>query len=278
MEESFSKWTRLMLRYPLIVLAVGTSLTLASCLPIKYIRITTDPVELWSAPTSKARVQKDFFDTNFAPFYRTTQVIIRNLNETGFDYEIDNKTYAISSIFEQNFLTKVFRLENEILSLIPPESDVTLKDICFDPLDNGECVVQSPPQWFQGNLSRLELKSSDEHISYTYINHIKACMDSPYSLDDGLSFHLSCLASFGGPAFPNVALGGFDVKDTGSPSDSELFKSTRAIITILINNHKDPKKNVAAMKWEATFINFMQNLNKTEYGDLDVSFFSEVRF
>ncbi|XP_074598752.1 NPC intracellular cholesterol transporter 1-like isoform X2 [Brevipalpus obovatus] len=273
LEESFSKWTRLVLKYPLVVLAVATSITLASCLPIKYIRITTDPIELWSAPTSKARVQKDFFDTNFAPFYRTTQVIIRNINETGFDYEINNKTYPISSIFEQNFLAKVFNLENEILGLIAPNSNISLKDICFDPLDNRECMVQSLPQWFQGDLTKLELFNSS--TNYTYINHIKACLDSPYSPDDGLDFKVPCLASYGGPAYPNVALGGFKVKEPGNPSDSELFESSRTIITIVINNHKNPKENEAAMEWEAEFIRFMQNLDKEKYGDFDVSFFSE---
>lgn len=41
---------------------------------IKYLKITTDPVELWAAPNSRSRIEKDFFDKNFEPFYRIEQV------------------------------------------------------------------------------------------------------------------------------------------------------------------------------------------------------------
>lgn len=40
-------------------------------------QITTDPVELWASPTSRTRLDKDYFDSNFSPFYRTTQIIIQ---------------------------------------------------------------------------------------------------------------------------------------------------------------------------------------------------------
>lgn len=41
---------------------------------IIYLKITTDPVELWAAPNSRSRVEKDFFDSKFEPFYRIEQV------------------------------------------------------------------------------------------------------------------------------------------------------------------------------------------------------------
>lgn len=43
---------------------------------LKDIKLTTDPVELWSAPNSRARQEKEFHDTYFDPFYRTNQVIL----------------------------------------------------------------------------------------------------------------------------------------------------------------------------------------------------------
>jgi hypothetical protein len=39
-----------------------------------YLKVTTDPIELWASPASRSRVEKDFFDSNFRPFYRTSQV------------------------------------------------------------------------------------------------------------------------------------------------------------------------------------------------------------
>jgi len=44
---------------------------------IKYINVTTDPVELWASPHSRSRVEREYFDSHFEPFYRTEQVIIR---------------------------------------------------------------------------------------------------------------------------------------------------------------------------------------------------------
>lgn len=49
-------------------------------------RITTDPVELWSDPHSQARREKDYFDTHFGPFFRTEQLIITAPNSSGEIY------------------------------------------------------------------------------------------------------------------------------------------------------------------------------------------------
>lgn len=44
---------------------------------IVYLKITTDPVELWAAPLSQSRLEKDYFDSHFRPFYRTEQIFFR---------------------------------------------------------------------------------------------------------------------------------------------------------------------------------------------------------
>lgn len=43
------------------------------------LQITTDPVELWASPVSQSRVEKDFFDTRFQPFYRSEQIFLKNV-------------------------------------------------------------------------------------------------------------------------------------------------------------------------------------------------------
>lgn len=50
---------------------------MAMCHGVMYIKITTDPINLWSAPTSQSRIEKNYFDTRFQPFFRTEQVCIR---------------------------------------------------------------------------------------------------------------------------------------------------------------------------------------------------------
>lgn len=43
------------------------------------LEVTTDPVEIWAAPESRSRIEKDYFDTYFQPFYRTEQVFIKTV-------------------------------------------------------------------------------------------------------------------------------------------------------------------------------------------------------
>src|SRR5690606_5556727 len=41
-------------------------------------QVETDPVRLWVSPTSDAAMEKQFFDDNFGPFYRTQQAFLMN--------------------------------------------------------------------------------------------------------------------------------------------------------------------------------------------------------
>jgi Niemann-Pick C1 protein len=52
-------------QYPFLVLLLGTLVIAGlSCGLVKF-QVTTDPVKLWSAKSSIARQQKDYFDTHF---------------------------------------------------------------------------------------------------------------------------------------------------------------------------------------------------------------------
>lgn len=61
-------------------------LVAASSSGLFYMRITTDPVELWSSPTSQARQEKSYFDSQFGPFFRTAQLIITTPVDEPFMY------------------------------------------------------------------------------------------------------------------------------------------------------------------------------------------------
>jgi len=69
-------------RHPSLVILGSLVVVVASSGGLVYMRITTDPVELWSSPASQARQEKDYFDSHFGPFFRTAQLIITTpLNE-----------------------------------------------------------------------------------------------------------------------------------------------------------------------------------------------------
>jgi Niemann-Pick C1 protein len=46
------------------------------------LQITTDPVELWANPTSRSRMEKDYFDEKFSPFFRTNQIFAKPKNQS----------------------------------------------------------------------------------------------------------------------------------------------------------------------------------------------------
>lgn len=65
---------------------MATAIVVAFSVGLKSIELTTDPVELWSAPSSRARKEKDFHDTYFDPFFRTNQVILTAPGRQGHIY------------------------------------------------------------------------------------------------------------------------------------------------------------------------------------------------
>lgn len=66
-------------KYPSIVLFTSSYIILGLSYGITYLSITSDPIEIWAAPTSRARLEKDYFDSHFQPFYRTEQVYIKSV-------------------------------------------------------------------------------------------------------------------------------------------------------------------------------------------------------
>jgi hypothetical protein len=40
------------------------------CSGVTQLTLTVDPIKLWAAPTSRARIERDFFEQTFRPFYR----------------------------------------------------------------------------------------------------------------------------------------------------------------------------------------------------------------
>ena len=155
------------------------------CGGIYFFKLTTDPVKLWSSPTSRARLEKNYFDQNFGPFYRTEQVIIRPKHMFG-SYSMTIKgiysPVSFGPVFTSGVLTEVFYLQNNLSSITVNGSNgsvVTLNDICFKPLspDNNNCTIESVINYFQNNLTRLQYFEADD-FGFQNINassHIHYC-------------------------------------------------------------------------------------------------------
>uniref|UniRef100_A0A915HZA5 Niemann-Pick C1 N-terminal domain-containing protein n=1 Tax=Romanomermis culicivorax TaxID=13658 RepID=A0A915HZA5_ROMCU len=210
MESACYKWGRMCTRHPALVFLFGLSVSILCSLGIYHLHITTDPVALWSSPSSQGRMEKDYYDQNFGPFYRTAQIIIVPNNQSTFKPS-DEKDIIFGPAFRKELL---HQLQTSIENLVGEYNgrNVTLKSICVRPLypDSEECLVQSPLGWFQNSHKNLDKVVEDEETldSFTYADHLLACIESP-TLTNDTKLNMSCLAPYGGPIFPYVAMGNF---------------------------------------------------------------------
>ena len=92
----------------LFVIATGCGIIL--------LEMTTDPVELWATPLSRSRIEKDFFDSNFGPFYRIEQIIIES-KLIGPSELIDGEYIEFGSAFNKAFMLDVLELQKGIESM-----------------------------------------------------------------------------------------------------------------------------------------------------------------
>ncbi len=92
------------------------------------LRLTTDPIELWAAPTSRSRIEKTFFDETFRPFYRTQQVIVKALGQP-FNYtDLFGDTVKFGPVFHKDFMLALLDLQQDIEAIESP-SGVKLVDV-----------------------------------------------------------------------------------------------------------------------------------------------------
>lgn len=72
--------------------------------------VTTDPVELWASPHSWSRIEREYFDRHFEPFYRNEQIIITSVG-------LPNVSIITLRIFTPFLCRKIYFLLQYIESL-----------------------------------------------------------------------------------------------------------------------------------------------------------------
>ena len=203
----FTWWGTFAARHPLPVILVSIGLVGGLCTGITMLEVTTDPIELWASPTSRSRVEKDFFDSEFRPFYRTAIVIVKALHnpEVGMDYinikGITGQPYKFSPMFNPKFLNAVLDLQKSIegIEAVYQESTtLDLTDVCFKPLEvapgdlfggssaNGNCSINSIWAYWQDDAEHL-IRTGDcgdncggiNRTELNYLDHFIDCTKNP---------------------------------------------------------------------------------------------------
>ncbi|XP_073981176.1 NPC intracellular cholesterol transporter 1 homolog 1b-like [Rhodnius prolixus] len=261
----FLKWGKVVARHPMLTLFITSWIAAIACYGVQFTNITTDPVEIWAAPSSQSRREKDYFDSTFGPFYRTEQIFLKSKRLHKINHTTSGGVLEFGPVFNTEFLLVVLDLQKKI------EAIPGLVEICFAPLSNGpkakklsQCTIQSVWGYFQNDVSLFN-ETHKDYYNYTinYLDKLYKCFQNSLSVD--------CLAPYGGNVEPALAVGGY--LDFG---ENSFEKAEAIVITYIISNSLDQKKLQPALDWEARFIDFMQNWSISEKPDfIDVAFRSE---
>ncbi|KAM6156387.1 NPC1-like intracellular cholesterol transporter 1 [Erethizon dorsatum] len=278
----FESWGRRVASWPLTVLTVSLVGVLALASGLIFVELTMDPVELWSAPKSQARQEKEFHDQHFGPFFRTNQVFLTATNRSNYRYDsllLGPKTF--SGILSLDLLLELLDLQERLqhLQVWSPEAqrNVSLQDVCYAPLNPhntslSDCCVNSLLQYFQNNRTLLLLTANQTLAGQTaqvdWRDHFLYCANAPLTFKDGTALALSCMADYGAPVFPFLAIGGYQGKDY---SEAEAL-----IMTFSLNNYPADDPRLAQAKlWEEAFVQELQAFQRRMAGTFQVAFMAE---
>ncbi|KAL1494367.1 hypothetical protein ABEB36_009976 [Hypothenemus hampei] len=274
LQKSFEKWGTFCAQRPWLVLFFGACLVMTLGHGIKYLKVTTDPVELWASPTSRSRIEKEYYDSHFDPFYRNEQIIIRarNLSKIIHPTSLGNMTFGPA--FNDTFLKEVLNLQQQIIN-IGEGTDFSFDKVCFAPLRRPEdeatmdqCLVQSIWGYFQNDMDNFDQTSTDDAgFELNYLDFIMQCTANPYNPD--------CLAPYGGPVDPAIALGGFLKPGQNLAKNPSYEDASAVILTFLVSNYHNKTKIQPAMEWEMRFVEFMKNYTANVSDYLDIAFTTE---
>jgi Niemann-Pick C1 protein len=213
-DAAFGRLGSICARYPGIV--IGSSILLVGLLSLGWINfsIETDPVRLWVSPSSAAAEEKQFYDSNFGPFYRAQQAFLVN----------DTNPGGPGPVLSYETLSWWFRVENLVQRISASKGGVTYDDVCFKPTGDA-CVTQSISGYFPGGLGDLDPK--------TWQKRVEHCTDSP----------VECLPAFQQPIDKSMILGGY--------GNRSVLTSEALIVTWVVNNHpQGTDQEARAIAWE----------------------------
>ncbi|XP_021239558.1 Niemann-Pick C1-like protein 1, partial [Numida meleagris] len=186
----FRRWGTAVASHPVPVLVAAAVVTAGLAAGLHRLELTTDPVELWSAPGSQARTEKAFHDRHFGPFMRTCQVIVTARGGEASPYRsVLLGTKNFSAVLSAPVLRALLELQEELANVSAwveeEERAVTLRDVCYAPLNPGnataaDCCVNSVTQYFQNNRTRLEMTATQsgdgESGTADWRDHLMYCV------------------------------------------------------------------------------------------------------
>jgi len=173
-------------RHPVLILAAAFAVALACASGIRLIKVTVDPIKLWSSPTSRSRIEKDNYEATFGSFYRIAQIIITA--EKGHSLEplpyVDllDEEKLFSPLFRREFMLEVLKFQKAVEN-VTSASGVTFKDVCSQPLapSSDACNVQTVWAYWQDDQEEFDRSGVNAKSGHndTYLDHFLICARNP---------------------------------------------------------------------------------------------------
>ncbi|KAK6469412.1 NPC1-like intracellular cholesterol transporter 1 [Huso huso] len=278
----FQKWGTMVASHPIKVILISLIAVLVLSFGLVFIKLTTDPVELWSSPNSRAMKEKAFHDANFDHFFRTNQIILTAPNHKGYAYNsLLFGRQNFSGVLSKDLILELLEFQTR-LQAIQFWSDevgrtISLKDVCYAPLNPTnpsltDCAVNSLVQYFQNSRENLEAKINMTVNGQTgevdWRDHFLYCINSPLSFKDITDLGLSCMADYGAPVFPFLAVGGYKNED--------YAEAEALILTFSLNNfQRDTLGFELALRWEQKFLDLVQEYQRNPSTNFTFTYMAE---
>lgn len=197
----------------------------------KSFEVETDPVRLWVAPNSESKIQKEYFDQHFGPFYRPQQIFITSASSQK------------EPVLSWDHLTFWAGVEKDIRTLESKPNGYTLEDVCFKPAGpDGACVVQSIMAWFGNDV--------DQYDPDTWAERFVNCANAP----------AECLPDFQQPLMPQYVLGSVPA----DPEDPSRFLDAQAlVVNYVVSDSLDVGIQERAMEWERALKNYLLDMQRS---------------
>ncbi|KAG2370048.1 patched family-domain-containing protein [Suillus spraguei] len=208
--------------------------------------IETDPVRLWVAPDSESKLQKEYFDEHFGPFYRPQQIFVTALSAPPIAIDSpqlpDTGVSSQDPVLSYDHLRYWMDVESDIRALRSSPNGYRLTDVCFKPAGpQGACVVQSVGAWFGNDLSDYDEES--------WKPRLVQCANSP----------VDCLPDFQQPLGPQYVLGGVP-EDV--PEHSSYLDAKALVVNYVVANSLDEAEIAKAVEWEQTLRAYLVDLSE----------------
>ncbi|XP_073946137.1 NPC intracellular cholesterol transporter 1 homolog 1b-like [Choristoneura fumiferana] len=239
----------------MLTIMLTSWLAFAMLFGVFLLNLTANPLELWSAPDSRSRVDLNYFNSRFGPFYRAAQVFVQVQDLDPF--VVNNVTYGPA--FRLEAIEELIKLEDAIINIGRDNRGVKLEEVCYAPLRQrggernlDQCVLMSASVYLGQNRNNIN--------NATYLNQIQNCLNNFYSFD--------CLASWGGGSEPEISFGGYE--------GDNILSADTLLITFPIANYLLESELAPVLEWERRFLELMHDYAANWKADfVDVSYGAE---